>query len=119
MIDLNVMGCAYIRPCCDALPAQIRQGQYVVTGSSRGTTPHFQGGQLWRDKFFIHGFAGNLADENGRMGRALQVVSPGMVDTPFFDEAQGPIKLQSPEACRNCRIARAGRHRPMRRSATI
>ncbi|MEW9919447.1 SDR family oxidoreductase [Marimonas sp. MJW-29] len=91
MVDLNIMGALYTAHA--ALP-HLRKttGQYVVTGSAAGRR-HIQGSIYGSTKWFIHGFAGNLADEMAEWGGRCMVVSPGMVDTPFFDEAK-PDKLK-------------------------
>ena len=44
-------------------------------------------------KWFVHGLAGNMASDMREWGGRCTVVAPGMVDTPFFDEAK-PDKLQ-------------------------
>ena len=90
MVDLNIMGALYTAHA--AMP-HLRKttGQYVVTGSAAGRR-HIQGSIYGATKWFIHGFAGNLADEMAEWGGRCMVVSPGMVDTPFFDEAK-PDKL--------------------------
>lgn len=90
MVDLNVMGALYTAHA--ALP-HLRKttGQYVVTGSAAGRR-HIQGSIYGATKWFIHGFAGNLADEMAEWGGRCMVVSPGMVNTGFFDEAK-PEKL--------------------------
>ena len=91
MVDLNVMGALYTAHA--ALP-HLRKttGQYVVTGSLAGRR-HLKGSIYGSTKWFIHGFAGNLADEMAEWGGRCMVVSPGMVNTAFFDEAK-PDKLQ-------------------------
>lgn len=91
MVDVNVMGALYTAHA--AMP-HLRKttGQYVVTGSAAGRR-HIQGSVYGATKWFIHGFAGNLADEMAEWGGRCMVVSPGMVDTAFFDEAK-PDKLQ-------------------------
>jgi len=91
MVDLNVMGALYTAHA--AMPyLRKTTGQYVVTGSAAGRR-HIKGSIYGATKFFIHGFAGNLADEMAEWGGRCMVVSPGMVDTPFFDEAK-PDKLK-------------------------
>ena len=91
MIDLNVMGALYTAHA--AMPyLRKTTGQYVVTGSAAGRR-HIKGSIYGATKFFIHGFAGNLADEMAEWGGRCMVVSPGMVDTAFFDEAK-PDKLK-------------------------
>ncbi|KIN60407.1 putative oxidoreductase [Sulfitobacter noctilucae] len=91
MIDLNIMGALYTAHA--SLP-HLREttGQYVVTGSLAGRR-HLKGSIYGSTKWFIHGFAGNLADEMAEWGGRCMVVSPGMVNTAFFDEAK-PDKLQ-------------------------
>ena len=91
MVDINVMGALYTAHA--ALP-HLRKttGQYVVTGSLAGRR-HLKGSIYGSTKWFIHGFAGNLADEMAEWGGRCMVVSPGMVNTEFFDEEK-PDKLQ-------------------------
>lgn len=91
MVDLNVMGALYTAHA--AMPyLRKTTGQYVVTGSAAGRR-HIKGSIYGATKFFIHGFAGNLADEMSEWGGRCMVVSPGMVNTAFFDEEK-PDKLQ-------------------------
>ena len=91
MIDLNVTGALYTAHA--AMPyLRKTTGQYVVPGSAAGRR-HIKGSIYGATKFFIHGFAGNLADEMAEWGGRCMVVSPGMVDTAFFDEAK-PDKLK-------------------------
>ncbi|MFD2738419.1 SDR family oxidoreductase [Sulfitobacter aestuarii] len=91
MVDLNIMGALYTAHA--ALPhLRASRGQYVVTGSLAGRR-HIQGSIYSATKWFIHGFAGNLADEMKEWGGRCMVVSPGMVDTAFFDEPK-PDKLK-------------------------
>ena len=91
MVDLNIMGALYTAHA--ALP-HLRKttGQYVVTGSLAGRR-HLKGSIYSSTKWFIHGFAGNLADEMSEWGGRCMVVAPGMVNTGFFDEPK-PDKLQ-------------------------
>ena len=90
MVDINIMGALYTAHA--AMP-HLRKttGQFIVTGSAAGRR-HIQGSVYSATKWFIHGFAGNLADEMAEWGGRCMVVAPGMVDTPFFDEAK-PEKL--------------------------
>ncbi len=91
MVDLNIMGALYTAHA--AMPyLRKTTGQYVVTGSAAGRR-HIKGSIYGATKFFIHGFAGNLADEMAEWGGRCMVVSPGMVNTGFFDEEK-PDKLQ-------------------------
>lgn len=97
MVDINIMGALYTAHA--ALPyLRKTTGQYVVTGSAAGRR-HIKGSIYGSTKWFIHGFAGNLADEMAEWDGRCMVVSPGMVNTDFFDEAK-PDKL-APEDVAN------------------
>jgi len=85
MIHANVMGVLYTAHA--ALPhLQKTKGHYLVTGSAAGRR-HIKGSIYGATKWFVHGFAGNLAEEMTEWGGRCTVISPGMVDTEFFDEA--------------------------------
>ena len=97
MVDLNVMGALYTAHAC--LPHLRRTtGQYVVTGSAAGRK-HMKGSIYGSTKWFIHGFAGNLAEEMAQWGGRCMVVSPGMVNTAFFDQEK-PDKLQGEDVAK-------------------
>ncbi len=91
MIDLNVMAVLYTAHA--TLPhLRKTKGHFIVTGSKAGRE-HFKGSIYSATKWFVHGFAGNLAEEMREWQGRCTVISPGMVDTPFFDEPK-PTKLQ-------------------------
>jgi NADP-dependent 3-hydroxy acid dehydrogenase YdfG len=90
MVELNILGMLYTAKA--ALPhLRPRKGHFVVTGSAAGRR-HLKGSIYGATKWFVHGFGGNLAEEMADWGGRCTVVAPGMVDTPFFDEAK-PDKL--------------------------
>lgn len=91
MIHLNIMAVLYT---AHATLPELRKtkGDFVVTGSKAGRD-HMKGSIYGATKWFVHGFAGNLAEEMREWGGRCTVVSPGMVNTGFFDEAK-PEKLQ-------------------------
>ncbi|MEM6576931.1 MAG: SDR family NAD(P)-dependent oxidoreductase [Pseudomonadota bacterium] len=92
MIDLNCMGVLYTaRAGYPYLKAS--KGTLVLTGSAAGRN-HISGSIYGATKWFIHGLAGNLAGDMRSWGGRCSVIAPGMVDTPFFDEAK-PDKLKS------------------------
>lgn len=92
MVDLNVMG--VILTARAVLPELRKtQGTLVLTGSGAGRR-HISGSIYGATKWFVHGYAGNLAEEMREWGGRCSVVAPGMVDTPFFDNG-APDKLQA------------------------
>ena len=91
MIHLNVLAVLYT---AHATLPELRKtkGMFVVTGSKAGRE-HFKGSVYSASKWFVHGLAGNLAEEMREFGGRCCVISPGMVNTEFFDEPK-PTKLQ-------------------------
>lgn len=91
MIQLNVM--AVLSTAHATLPhLRKTKGHFVVTGSKAGRD-HLKGSVYGATKWFVQGFAGNLAEEMREWGGRCTVITPGMVDTPFFDEPK-PEKIQ-------------------------
>ncbi|MEM6374728.1 MAG: SDR family oxidoreductase [Pseudomonadota bacterium] len=92
MINLNCMGVLYSTRA--AYPhLKTSKGTLVLTGSAAGRN-HITGSIYGATKWFVHGLAGNLAGDMRSWGGRCSVIAPGMVDTPFFDEAK-PDKLQA------------------------
>ena len=91
MIHLNVL--AVLTTAHATLPhLRKTKGHFVVTGSKAGRD-HMKGSVYGATKWFVQGLAGNLAEEMREWGGRCTVISPGMVDTPFFDEPK-PDKIQ-------------------------
>ena len=91
MIALNVTGLLWTARA--AIPELKKtKGTLVLTGSAAGRR-HIQGSIYGATKWFVHGYAGNMADEMREWGGRCTVIAPGMVDTPFFDEGK-PDKIQ-------------------------
>ncbi|WCR11891.1 SDR family NAD(P)-dependent oxidoreductase [Paracoccus stylophorae] len=91
MIDLNVT--ALVQTARATLPELRKtQGTLVLTGSGAGRR-HIAGSIYGATKWFVHGYAGNMAEEMREWGGRCCVVAPGMVDTPFFADG-APDKLQ-------------------------
>jgi NADP-dependent 3-hydroxy acid dehydrogenase YdfG len=91
MMEINVMGVLWTaKATYDALKDS--QGHLVITGSSAGER-HMPGSVYGASKWFVHGFAGNIAEEMREWGGRCTLIAPGMVDTPFFDEPK-PGKLR-------------------------
>ncbi|MFC7704331.1 SDR family oxidoreductase [Plastorhodobacter daqingensis] len=97
MIDLNILALLYTARV--ALP-ELRKtrGHLLLTGSAAGRV-HIPGSIYGATKWFVHGYGGNMSEEMRRWGGRCTVISPGMVDTPFFDEAK-PDKLQPEDVAR-------------------
>lgn len=92
MINLNCMGVLYTaRATYPHL--KTAKGTLVLTGSAAGRN-HITGSIYGATKWFVHGLAGNLASDMRAWGGRCSVIAPGMVDTPFFDDAK-PDKLKA------------------------
>ena len=91
MVQLNVMGLLWT---AKATMSHLREskGHLLLTGSAAGRT-HISGSVYSATKWFVHGYGGNLAEEMREFGGRCTIIAPGMVDTPFFDEAK-PDKLK-------------------------
>ena len=104
MIHLNILAVLYAAH--EAIPhLKTTKGHFVVTGSKAGRD-HMKGSIYSATKWFVHGFAGNLAEEMREWGGRCTVISPGMVDTAFFDEPK-PSKIQ-PEDVANAVVFALG-----------
>ncbi len=91
MIQLNIMGLLWTTKA--AMPhLKKSQGHLLMTGSAAGRR-HIKGSVYGASKWFVHGYGGNIAEEMRDWGGRCTVIAPGMVDTPFFDEAK-PDKLE-------------------------
>jgi NADP-dependent 3-hydroxy acid dehydrogenase YdfG len=92
IVELNILGLLYTARV--SLP-HLRKtaGHLLLTGSAAGRR-HIPGSIYGATKWFVHGFAGNVAEEMREWGGRCTLVSPGMVDTPFFDEPK-PGKLRA------------------------
>ena len=91
MIHLNVF--AVLTTAHATLPhLRKTKGHFVVTGSKAGRD-HMKGSVYGATKWFVQGLAGNLAEEMREWGGRCTLITPGMVDTPFFDEPK-PDKIQ-------------------------
>lgn len=104
MIHINILAVLYTAHA--TLPELKKtKGHFIVTGSKAGRE-HFKGSIYSATKWFVHGFAGNLAEEMREWQGRCTVISPGMVDTPFFDEPK-PSKIQ-PEDVANAVVFALG-----------
>ena len=90
MIDLNINALLYTAKL--TLPHLKKStGHFIMTGSAAGRTA-IKGSVYGASKWFVHGFAQNLAEEMREWSGRCTVIAPGMVNTPFFDEPK-PDKL--------------------------
>jgi NADP-dependent 3-hydroxy acid dehydrogenase YdfG len=92
LVDINIMGVLYTSRV--VLP-ELRKtkGTLVLTGSAAGRN-HIKGSIYGASKWFVHGYAGNMAEEMREWGGRCSLIAPGMVDTAFFDSPK-PDKLQA------------------------
>lgn len=99
MIDINIWGlCLTVRYALPEL-RKVEGGHLLLTGSRAGRTT-ISGSVYGATKWFVHGFGANLQEEMSDWGGRCTIIAPGMVDTPFFDEAK-------PEGLRPEDVARA------------
>lgn len=97
IIDLNILGLLFTARA--SLPyLRKTKGHLLLTGSAAGRR-HISGSIYGATKWFVHGYGGNMAEEMREWGGRCTVISPGMVDTPFFDERK-PDKLQAEDIAR-------------------
>ena len=90
MIDINIKALLWTAKA--TLP-HIRQnkGHFILTSSAAGRKP-IKGSIYGATKWFAYGFGQNLAEEMSEWNGRCTTIAPGMVNTPFFDEAK-PDKL--------------------------
>lgn len=74
------------------------KGCLVLTGSRAGHIP-LAGSVYGATKWFIRGYAKNLAAELDDHGVRVTSIDPGMVETPFFDDPN-PKALQADDIAR-------------------
>ena len=91
LVDVNIMGVLHTTRA--VLPELKKtKGTMVMTGSVAGKK-HLKGSIYGASKWFVHGYAGNMAEEMREWGGRCCVIAPGMVNTAFFDQPK-PDKLQ-------------------------
>lgn len=91
LVRVNILGVLWtVKAAMPQLKAN--KGHMLLTGSAAGRV-HIKGSVYGASKWFVHGYGGNLADEMREWGGRCTVIAPGMVDTPFFEEAK-PDKLR-------------------------
>lgn len=90
MIDINIKALLWTAKA--TLP-HLRQnkGHFILTSSAAGRKP-IKGSIYGATKWFAFGFGQNLAEEMSEWNGRCTTIAPGMVNTPFFDEAK-PDKL--------------------------
>lgn len=98
MVQLNIMGLLWTTKA--AMPLlKASKGHLLMTGSAAGRR-HIKGSVYGASKWFVHGYGGNIAEEMREWGGRCTVIAPGMVDTPFFDDAK-PDKLKPEDIARS------------------
>jgi NADP-dependent 3-hydroxy acid dehydrogenase YdfG len=92
VIDINVKALLWTAKL--AMP-HLRQtnGHFILTSSVAGRTVH-KGSIYGASKWFTYGFGINLAEEMAEWQGRCTTISPGMVNTPFFDQPK-PTKLDA------------------------
>ncbi|GAA0853975.1 SDR family oxidoreductase [Aliiglaciecola litoralis] len=90
MLDVNINALLFTAKAC--LPS-LREttGQFIITSSIAGKIT-LEGSVYGASKWFAYGLGKNLAAEMAEWNGRCTTICPGMVNTPFFDEAK-PDKL--------------------------
>ena len=90
MLDVNINALLFTAKAC--LPSlKETQGHFIITSSIAGKVTR-KGSVYGASKWFAYGFGQNLAAEMAEWQGRCTTICPGMVNTPFFDEAK-PDKL--------------------------
>ncbi len=98
MILTNVLGAALtIRACLD--PIRASKGHFVLTGSVAGHRA-LPGSVYSATKWAVTGMAEGLRQELNGTGARVTLISPGAVDTPFFDEPPPFETLEADDVAR-------------------
>lgn len=97
MLETNIWG-ALLTAKLSLPELRKTKGHFLVTGSRAGRAI-LKGSVYGATKWFIHGWAQNLAEEMREWGGRCTVIAPGMVDTPFFDEPK-PHGLRAEDVAR-------------------
>ncbi len=90
LVQVNILGVLFT---AKAVLPHLRKttGHFVVTGSVAGRKT-LKGSIYGASKWFVNGFGQNLAEEMAQWGGRCTTISPGMVNTAFFDSPK-PDKL--------------------------
>ena len=92
MLDVNINALLYTAKA--SLPSlKETQGHFIITSSVAGKIT-LKGSVYGASKWFAYGFGQNLAAEMREWNGRCTTICPGMVNTPFFDEAK-PDKLDA------------------------
>jgi NADP-dependent 3-hydroxy acid dehydrogenase YdfG len=84
MIEANIWGLLVTVRL--ALPELHKTKGHMLLTGSRAARTEISGSVYGATKHFVHGFAANLLAEMRGWGGRCTVISPGLVDTPFFDQ---------------------------------
>ena len=97
MVLANVLGCVLTAKVC--LPEiKKNRGHILLTGSRAGRLT-LKGSVYGATKWAVTGYGYNLREELIGTGARVTLIEPGMVDTPFFDEAK-PHALRADDVAR-------------------
>ena len=97
MVLTNLLGCVLTAKVCLA-EIKKNRGHILLTGSRAGRLP-FKGSVYGATKWAVTGYGYNLREELIGTGARVTLIEPGMVDTPFFDEAK-PHALRAEDVAR-------------------
>jgi hypothetical protein len=90
MLDVNINALLYTAKASLKALKETR-GHFIITSSIAGKIT-LKGSVYGASKWFAYGFGQNLAAEMAEWNGRCTTICPGMVNTPFFDDAK-PDKL--------------------------
>lgn len=108
MLDVNINALLFTAKA--SLPAlRETQGHFIITSSIAGKIT-LKGSVYGASKWFAYGFGQNLAAEMAEWNGRCTTICPGMVNTPFFDQAK-PDKLDPSDIADAVVYAISAKHR--------
>jgi len=90
MLDVNINALLFTAKA-SLTALKETKGHFIITSSIAGKIT-LKGSVYGATKWFAYGFGQNLAAEMAQWNGRCTIICPGMVNTPFFDEAK-PDKL--------------------------
>ncbi len=86
MMHINFMAHAWLLRCVLPRLKKQKSGDVVIIGSEASIGAGKNGAMYCASKFALRGLAQSLREECSKRGVRINLINPGMVKTPFFDD---------------------------------